>query len=115
MRRLLEGHRAAREHGHSAVEPARTAAPRSRKIDEWTTQVASLLARHPTITGQRILEELRSAGFDGGYTAVKKHVRSVRPRPRATPSLATLAWRRCDSVSPTRSPTCSALSSDTGS
>jgi len=92
LRRLLEGHRAAREHGHSAVEPPRTAAPRARKIDEWTTQVANLLARHRTITAQRIFEELRSAGFGGGYTAVKKHVRSVRPRPRATPSLATPSY-----------------------
>jgi transposase len=92
LRRLLEVHRAAREHGHSAVEPARTAAPRARKIDEWTTQVTNLLARHPTITAQRIFEELRSAGFGGGYTAVKKHVRSVRPRPLATPSLATPSY-----------------------
>jgi transposase len=36
-----------------------------------------------------VFEILRSEGFDGGYTAVKKHIRKARPAPKPTPSLTT--------------------------
>ena len=89
VRKLLTEHGQARLARHSAVEqPVR--APRSSKVDPFRAQVVELLERYPEITAQRIFEELRQAGFDGGYTAVKKHVRAVRPRPVATPSLPTV-------------------------
>lgn len=34
-----------------------------------------------------MLEILKDEGFDGAYTAVKKHMRQVRPPPKPTPSL----------------------------
>lgn len=86
VRKLLTEHGQARLARHSAVEqPAR--APRASKVDPFRTKVKDLLERYPEITAQRVFEELRQAGFDGGYTAVKKHVRVVRPKPTATPSL----------------------------
>lgn len=89
VRKLLTEHGQARLAHHSAVEqPARV--PRPSKVDPFRAQVAELLERYPEITAQRIFEELRQAGFDGGYTAVKKHVRAVRPRPVAAPSLPTV-------------------------
>lgn len=85
VRKILTEHGQARLARHSAVEqPAR--APRASKVDPFRAKVAELLERYPEITAQRVFEELRQAGFDGGYTAVKKHVRAVRPRPAATPS-----------------------------
>ena len=48
-----------------------------------------LLAKYPDITAQRIFEELREAGYDGGYTAVKDRVRKLRPKPGPKPSLIT--------------------------
>jgi transposase len=47
------------------------------------------MTRFPDITAQRVFEILRDEGFDGGYTGVKRYVRSVRPPPRPTPSLTT--------------------------
>ena len=44
---------------------------------------------HPDITAQRVFETLREDGFTGGYTAVKKCIRKLRPPPRPEPSLAT--------------------------
>jgi transposase len=89
VRSLLEEHRTARETAHTALPRSRHAAPRAKKIDSFTKQVAELLERYPHITAQRVYEELRSAGFSGGYTAVKKHLRSVRPRPAPVASLVT--------------------------
>jgi transposase len=86
VRKFLTAHGRARLAQHSAVErPAR--APRASKVDPFRAKIAELLERYPEITAQRIFEELRLAGFDGGYTAVKKHVRAVRPKPAAKPSL----------------------------
>jgi transposase len=86
VRKLLTAHGQARLAQHSAVErPAR--APRESKVDPFRAKVAELLERYPEITAQRIFEELRVAGFGGGYTAVKKYVRAVRPKPAAKPSL----------------------------
>jgi transposase len=89
VRKILLEHQAARQTGHTALprQPART--PRQKKIDAFVAQVAELLSRFPDITAQRVLEELREAGFTGGYSAVKAYVSSARPRPKLTPSLAT--------------------------
>ena len=64
-------------------------APRASKLDPFLAQVSDLLGRYPEITAQRIFEELRGADFAGGYTAVKKLVRKIRPQPAPTPSLTT--------------------------
>ncbi len=89
VRRLLARHRVARETVHSALPAPPKLAPRPKKIDPYVERVAELLARHPRITVQRVYEELRAAGFEGGYTAVKKHLRRVRPPPPPPPSLTT--------------------------
>jgi transposase len=51
--------------------------------------VTELLTRYPEITAQRVFEELRAAGYGGGYTQIKEHVRSVRPPPHPDPSMPT--------------------------
>lgn len=89
VRKLLAGHESARKEPHSALPVPAARAPRLRKIDDHRARVADLLARHPQITAQRVFEELRAAGFDGGYSAVKLYVRAARPRPAPTPSLPT--------------------------
>ena len=70
-----------------AAPPAR--APRETKLTPFVERIAALLDRYPEITAQRVFEELRGTGFDGGYTAVKTHLRKVRPTPRPEPSKAT--------------------------
>ena len=74
---------------HVALAPTPKRAPRASKLDAFKPRVAELIARFPDITAQRVFEILRSEGFDGGYTAVKKHMRTARPAPKPTPSLTT--------------------------
>jgi len=89
VKTLLIGHRVERESAHVAlpVRPAR--APRAQKLDAYKPRIAELMDRFPSITAQRVFETLRSEGFDGGYTGIKRHIRSVRPPPKPAPSLVT--------------------------
>jgi len=88
VRKLLAAHCLERQTEHRAlVAPQRT--PRASKLDPFKPRVTELLDAYPEITAQRIFEELRKQGFDGGYTAVKRHVRAERPRPVVKPSLST--------------------------
>jgi transposase len=88
VRKFLVAHGLERQSEHHAlVAPKR--APRASKLDPFKARVTELLETYPEITAQRIFEELRKDGFDGGYTTVKRHVRAVRPRPVVKPSLST--------------------------
>lgn len=87
IKKILRLHGHQRDAGHTALVMPPQRAPRARKIDAYAPRVGELLARYPDITAQRVFETLRDEGFDGGYTAVKKHLRRVRPPPKPTPSL----------------------------
>jgi len=89
VRKILLEHQAARQAEHTALPKPPERAPRPKKIDAFAAHVAELMGRFHDITAQRVFEELKAAGFDGGYTGVKAYVRSVRPRPAVTPSLPT--------------------------
>ncbi len=88
VRDILQGHEAARGAPHLALVPPAVLV-RPSKLDSFRPRTDSLLATYPDITAQRVYEELRSAGFDGGYTAVKVLVRRIRPKASVTPSLVT--------------------------
>jgi transposase len=51
------------------------------KLDAFKGIVQERLRAFPRLTAQRVFEEVRSAGYDGGYTQLKQYVRQVRPRP----------------------------------
>lgn len=89
VKAILEAHRTGRETERIAITTGPKRAPRASKLDAFKPRVAELMQRFADITAQRVFERLRSEGFDGGYTAVKKYVRKVRPRPASTPSLTT--------------------------
>jgi transposase len=59
--------------------------PVSRKIDPYKAIIATRLEAFPELTAQRLYEEIRAAGYAGGYTQVKEYVRRVRPQPPADP------------------------------
>lgn len=86
---LLAAHGLQREEEHKALEPPKQKAPRASKLDAFGARTGELLARYPDITAQRVFEMLREEGFTGGYTAVKKAMRRLRPPPRPEPSRAT--------------------------
>ena len=89
VRKILEAHGQARRESKLALAPPSGRAARPQKIDDFRSKVAELLTRYPEITAQRVFEELRGAGYSGGYTQVKQHVRRLRPPPHPEPSKVT--------------------------
>ena len=89
VRTLLAAHAQGRDTAPLALTPRPPRAPRPSKLDAWRPRVAALMVKYAGITAQRVFEILRAEGFDGGYTGVKRYVRTVRPPPKPTPSLTT--------------------------
>lgn len=92
VKAVLAAHAAQRNTTHSALPAPRTRAPRPRKTDAFRDRIAELFVRYPDITAQRVFEILTADGFDGGYTAIKKHVRTLRVPKKPAPSLQAPAY-----------------------
>lgn len=58
---------------------------RASKLDLYIPQMKLLLEKYPKITGVRMLEELRIAGYNGGITVVREHLKKLFPRVRGEP------------------------------
>ncbi len=67
--------------------PVRYAArpPVARKVDPFRGIIDARLSEFPKLTATRLFDEIRAAGYAGGYTQVKAYVRRVRPTPPADP------------------------------
>lgn len=87
VRKLLAGHQRQRSTAHLALKAPPKRMPRPSKLEPYRGAVEQLLTRFPDITAQRVFEELKHQGFEGGYTAVKQYVRKSRPRPPPVLSL----------------------------
>jgi len=59
--------------------------PVPHKLDPYKAIIDARLEAYPKLSSVRLLEEIRAAGYDGGYTQLKEYVRSVRPRPPEEP------------------------------
>lgn len=59
--------------------------PVARKIDRYRAIITARLAAYPRLSATRLHDEIRAAGYAGGYTQVKEYVRQVRPKPPADP------------------------------
>ena len=57
----------------------RKAVIRPSKLDPFKSTIIRLIESYP-YTAQQLWQRLREEGFTGGYTAVKKFVRTVRPK-----------------------------------
>ena len=53
--------------------------PVARKIDPYRGIIDCRLQEFPKLSSVRLFEELRAAGYPGGYTQVKQYVATVRP------------------------------------
>lgn len=84
VRAVIERVRKAREEGHSALPKPRQRRPS--QLDDFQDIIDTQLAEFPDITAVRMHEELRKAGFGGGYTIVKDRLRRIRPRAKVEPS-----------------------------
>lgn len=54
--------------------------PIPRKLDPYRGIIQARLQAYPRLTAERIFEEIRAAGYVGGYTQIKEYVREIRPR-----------------------------------
>jgi transposase len=81
---LTVGKWAKREH-YQARQPA----PRPSKLDPFKPSIVRWLETHP-LSAAQILQRLREAGYQGGYTIVKDYVNQVRPK--RAPAFLTLAF-----------------------
>ena len=58
---------------------------RPSKLDPFKEIIGTRLAEYPELSAVRLFEEVRAAGYPGGYGQVKRYVREVRPRPPEEP------------------------------
>jgi transposase len=87
--KLLREHERDRSSPPLAIASPPARQPRASKLDTHRETIEGLLSRFPDITAQRVFEEIRRLGFDGGYTVVKGLVRKMRPKPTPTASQLT--------------------------
>jgi len=73
-----------RELDNEAVQ-YRPRAAVARKLDPYREIILARLAAYPKLSATRLHDEIRAAGYAGGYTQVKEYVRQVRPKPPADP------------------------------
>jgi transposase len=59
--------------------------PAATKLDAYRSIVEARLAAYPQLSAVRLLEEIRAAGYTGGYTQLKAFVQRVRPTPAPEP------------------------------
>ena len=50
------------------------------KLDPFKPIIETRLKALPELSAVRLLEEIRAAGYTGGYTQLKEYVRKIRPR-----------------------------------
>ena len=55
------------------------------KLDRYTAMIDTRLEEFPGLSAKRLFEEVRAAGYNGGYTRVRDYVRAARPRPAVEP------------------------------
>jgi len=55
------------------------------RLEPYKPIIQARLEALPLLTAQRLFEELRGAGYSGGYTQLKDYVRQVRPHAPAEP------------------------------
>ena len=82
VRRILRGAQKQRTQQAAVLPKVPLRVQRSSKLDGFMPSIQSLLQQYPTITGVRMLEELRSQGYDGGHSILNERLRGLRPRPR---------------------------------
>jgi len=82
VRRMLDEVQQRRDQGDDALarELPSKRAPRASKLDPFTDDIAELIGKYPDIRAKRLHEELTERGFCGGYTIVRVHLKTLRPK-----------------------------------
>lgn len=62
--------------------PSRAPAPpKHAKLDPYRPYLQDRLKQYPELSGAKLLIEIRRLGYTGGYTQLKDHLASLRPKP----------------------------------
>jgi len=75
IRRILRAHEERREGGHDVLQKG---LKRASKLDEFEPEIKKLLEKYPDITGLRIYEELKEAGYLGGISILRERLKKLR-------------------------------------
>ena len=59
--------------------------PAPTKLDPYKSIIEARLAAYPELSAVRLLDEIRAAGYPGGYSQLKAFVQRVRPTPAREP------------------------------
>ena len=98
-------------------------------LDPYKPVIAARLAEFPALSASRLFDEVRAAGYAGGYTRLRDYVRSIRPAVPAEPLVrfetppghqatrrrSTLPTAACRGACATRWSSCSASRGCSGS
>ena len=78
VRRILRAHVQRRDSGHEVLIPLRAGLKRTSKLDGFDSEIKKLLGKYPKITGLRIYEELKEAGYPGGISILRERLKKLR-------------------------------------
>jgi len=75
IRRILREHEQRRDSGHDVLQKG---PKRASKLDQFEPEIKKLLEKYPDITGLRIYEELKEAGYPGGISILRERLKKLR-------------------------------------
>jgi transposase len=84
VRRILRAHDRQREEGHDALGKK---IPRKSQLAPYVPLMENLLKEFPKLTGVRMLEELKDAGYRGGISILRERLGGMRKRPKREPEI----------------------------
>ena len=85
LRRILREKDSDRNEGHDLLVQKGRPAPRQSKLDSFLPAIQELLEEFPALTGQRLYEELKIKGYEGGISILRDRLRKLRPKPKRDP------------------------------
>ena len=75
IRRILRAHKERRDNGHDVVQKG---LKRASMLDDFEPDIKKLLQKYPDITGLRVYEELKEAGYPGGISILRERLKKLR-------------------------------------
>ena len=88
LRRILRKKDSDRNEGHDLLVQKGRPAPRQSKLDSFLPTIQESLERFPDMTGERLYEELKAQGYEGGISILRDRLRKLRPKPKRNPVIA---------------------------
>ena len=85
VRRILRKNQAQRDEGHDIIAKKTKRIVKDSKLYPYAPLMQELLDKFPNITGQRMFEHLKEAGFEGGISIVRDRLQKTRPKPKQDP------------------------------